>query len=64
LWLIEAAQNLTDLDDMKKLVCRACCLFPELNDQFEDMLTRNKDAVDEAKKNLDAQTSQRPMDTN
>jgi len=39
-------------------------LLSELNEHFEEMLTRHKNAVDEAKKNLDAQTSQRPMDIN
>jgi len=35
----------------------------ELNVQFKDMLGRNEDAVTEAIKSLNAQTSQRPMDT-
>ena len=41
-----------------------CCVLSELNEQFEEMLSRNKDVVNEAKRQLDEQTSQRPMDTN
>lgn len=40
-----------------------CCVSPELSELFGDMLSRNKDAVAEAKKNLDEQTCVIPMAT-
>jgi len=40
-----------------------CIVLSELTEQFRDLLTRYKDAVDKAKKNLDLQTSRRLSDT-
>ena len=41
-----------------------CVCFLELNEDFDEMLKRNNDLVKQAISNLNAQTSQRPMDTN
>jgi len=38
-------------------------MFLELNEEFDEMLRRNEDVVKEAIKNLNTQTSQRPLDT-
>jgi len=44
-------------------VCFIVCVFLELNEEFDGILRRNEDVVKEAIKNLNTQTSQRPLDT-
>jgi len=39
-----------------------CCLYVELNAEFEEMLRRNDDARKEAINHLNAQTAQPMMD--